>query len=130
MDRFTELSWAAGLIEGEGSFEYRGGSPRISVAMTDLDVLIKLARIVGERCIRTKTPTNGGVLPQFHLRIYGKRAIALMMTIWPHMGARRQERISGILKAWKAAPIKNNQPHVDRVLTGKTIVWTNPARTA
>lgn len=47
----TEIAWAAGLFEGEGSFGYWNGRSRATMTLTDLDVLRRFSSIVGHGTI-------------------------------------------------------------------------------
>lgn len=45
-----EIAWAAGLFEGEGSFDHSAGNahrPRATMSLTDQDVLERFMRAVG-----------------------------------------------------------------------------------
>lgn len=41
-----EAAWLAGILEGEGSFISKG-RPKIQVAMTDQDIIIRLSKLTG-----------------------------------------------------------------------------------
>ena len=41
-----EIAWVAGILEGEGTFCMNNNSPRLAIAMTDLDVVEKFCKIV------------------------------------------------------------------------------------
>ena len=93
-----ELAWLAGLLEGEGCFSYRRDRdiPTVEVKMTDLDVINRVARLMG----RTVTPIPAqreGYQPQYRARIQGEPARELMRRLQPHMGKRRAARIAELL---------------------------------
>jgi hypothetical protein len=95
-----DKSWLAGLLEGEGSFiagpPSAPHSPRISVEMTDLDVIEKVASAFGTSPIHQKK--RGNFKPTFSARLRGARAVALMEELRPLMSKRRQEQIDKAVK--------------------------------
>jgi hypothetical protein len=109
MIKTKDIYWLAGLLEGEGSFclrsqvSGRGAYPTIQLGMTDLDVVTKAKTILGgsgsigveglgTNARRTK--------PLYKYVIAGPRAVGWMMTLYPLLGTRRQNRISEVLAAW------------------------------
>lgn len=91
----TDLHWAAGFIEGEGSFDYHNGC-RITVGQMQLEPLNKLQQLFG-----------GGVylcgkrqIGQWSL---SRQAPGLMMTIFPLMSTRRKAQIAKVLFRWRSA---------------------------
>lgn len=95
-----ETAWAAGLLEGEGTF-FIGSSPvpyaEICCAMTDPDVLAKLQRIVGGTIAKpfwteksTKPIQRWQMSRRAHLR-------PVLLALYPHMGERRQAKIQKML---------------------------------
>ena len=101
MAKIAEIAWLAGILEGEGSFiNACRGSPRVSLSMTDEDVVNMAVAIAGGKYVGTRRFTNH-YKTQFILQICGHRAAALMMTIYPFMGMRRKAKIKEILTQWK-----------------------------
>ena len=95
-----DLYWLAGLLEGEGSFMFvnKQGCLRISLGMTDRDVIERAAKITGSKSIYESAGTNK---PIFTIDISGKRAAGWMMTMLPLMGIRRATKIVECLSEWK-----------------------------
>lgn len=97
-----DLTWLAGLLEGEGSFmaspPSRRNKPVVSVEMTDQDVVDRVALLVGVKRISTK-PRNGWT-PTFSVRVTGTRAVNLMYQLRPLMGQRRQSQIDSALASF------------------------------
>lgn len=120
-----DIAWVAGLIEGEGYIgnHYDNEYPRIAIAMTDLDVLIRAAEILGATTVRTKKLCKGGVKPQFHVRIGGRLAIEWCMTIYPLMGERRQERIRELIDRWRNFRSTRKKRDQGFHVRGSSIVW-------
>jgi LAGLIDADG endonuclease len=97
-----ELYWAAGFIEGEGCFtgvlDKRGRNffrATLVVSQKELEPLWRLSRIFGAAGMyRSKSGVTNWT-------INGKRAIGVMMTLWPLMSQRRRWQIEKVIAAWK-----------------------------
>lgn len=93
-----DLMWLAGLLEGEGSFLKGPPSqphrPRISLQMTDKDVVEKAASLmkVGHK-VRPNDRRNPKWKPIYQAVLSGKRAVHLMKSLKPYMGTRRRQQI-------------------------------------
>lgn len=98
-----ELGWVAGLLEGEGSFDSGGrpGGLRIQVAMTDLDVLERLAQVVGTGTVNGPYKYQAKQKPYWRWTVRGTWAMILAARIRPNMGARRRQRITALLEEMK-----------------------------
>jgi hypothetical protein len=99
--------WFVGLLEGEGSFMSGPPSspnePRISVAMTDEDVIERASQF----CQTTYQKLN--VRNEHHKRVYrmfvrGKKAVELMKCVYPLMGKRRHQQIDRVLDNYVEIP--------------------------
>jgi hypothetical protein len=94
------LYWLAGLLEGEGSFlpgePSNPNSPRISLVMTDFDVVRRAADLLGVQSIYTRQG-KGSWQTSYGFHLKGTRAIAAMRQLQPLMGARRQSQIDRAL---------------------------------
>lgn len=90
----TDAAWMAGLFEGEGSFlADNGGKIRVSIAMTDRDVVDRFARLTGANLLGPYRYANGGTRkPSYRVVVNGPRAVALIELIWPYLGERRRAR--------------------------------------
>lgn len=96
-----DLSWAAGFLEGEGSF----------FRQTRGDIVVKATQVNREPLERLKAMFGGSITyddrrrdkgtrrPQWQWRLDGQRALRLMETIHPLMSAVRQEQIEIVLQA-------------------------------
>lgn len=106
----AELHWLAGLLEGEGSFDWqcrknenRHGRPRIQLASTDKDIAERVAGYFGRR-INGPYGAYGGQLnkkPIYKVLVSGPRAAGLMMTLWALLGERRRQQINVVLRRWR-----------------------------
>lgn len=101
---FTELSpfdrgWIIGLLEGEASFcNHKKTCPHIDIEMTDKDTLDKLrSLLIDYNDCEIRTRTRNGNKPTFRYRINGKKAVLLMVDLYPFMSERRKHRIQEII---------------------------------
>ena len=110
-----DLLWAAGVLEGEGSF-YASESPsgkkscKVGVEMTDLDVVRRLATILGTRVngpYLRKTNVNPNAKPTFSTKVAARAEVRRVCEIfYPMMGKRRRQQISKVLDiiaSWEPA---------------------------
>ena len=93
----SDLYWAAGFIEGEGCFQFNGGSGEVNAGQSEEYMpLLKLQRLfggsVGDPIIRKSYK------PKRRWVITGPRARGVMMTLYPILSPRRQVQIYNILK--------------------------------
>ena len=94
--------WLAGILEGEGSF--MTGTPsnpnmsRVRVAMTDEDIIKKVAKIFKKNFSAHKRSSPRKTI--YITSVQRAEAISLMKRIYPLMGERRQKQIERAVKAW------------------------------
>lgn len=94
-----DILWLAGWLEGEGCFSTNSDATIcISAGCTDVDVIEKVARIFGTDTIHIRKRPNPKHKPMYRTEIYAENAELLMKVIYPYMGARRQARITELLK--------------------------------
>ena len=95
--RLRDLAWAAGFLEGEGSFSK--GSNRVSASQCQREPLDRLAEMFGgtvrERKDRTERPWHQQQIHQWD--VSGSRARGVMMTIYLFMSPRRRSQIRASL---------------------------------
>ena len=108
LDR-ESLAWAAGLVEGEGTFllvNDRGRlRPVVRVSMTDEDIILRLRNVLGVGTIISKRPPS--LLPHHKTRYVLSidrqgDAYYVMMLLFNWLGQRRQDKILEVAKAWIA----------------------------
>lgn len=87
-----QVAWLAGLLEGEGSFIKRGNSIAISLQMTDLDIVERVAALTNSK-VHEIAPVKEHHKKSYALRIDGARAAYYMEQVLPYMGARRTQKI-------------------------------------
>lgn len=91
-----DVLWLSGLLEGEGSFDlHRGRYPRVRVGMADRDVVGRAATLMGVGVRLSIRPRPYKAL--WHAEVSGRKAVAVMRAVLPHMGARRSARIAECL---------------------------------
>src|SRR5215510_6894671 len=106
-----EIAWLAGLLEGEGCFHvnFSQKNPYIFVEMqmTDEDVVYKAQEVSGIGNVTHISRKTAGWNDCWRWSISTQKdAAALMMTIYPLMGQRRQEKIKECLAAWRSFPYR------------------------
>lgn len=110
--KIEELTWIAGLLEGEGSFSHSKtktglNSPHVSISMTDKDTIENFARLIGGYSVgRTRRKPQSGKKTQWRCAISGKAGVFLAMMVYPWMGQRRRKRISKMYNDYKKLPGK------------------------
>lgn len=100
----TDITWLAGLLEGEGSFMmgrnivsgkvYR--YPRVVVSMTDQDIIDRVAVLLGTKTYVIPNK-NDSKKQQWRAQVNGSKAALLMEELLPYMGLRRAGKIKEIL---------------------------------
>jgi hypothetical protein len=91
----TQIAWAAGLFEGEGSLTNSGIYPKLYMAMTDLDVVERFMKIVGIGTIhvRDRYPHK----TQYSWQLSGKKCKPVVEMFLPYFGERRAYKALNIL---------------------------------
>lgn len=93
----AEIAWLAGIIEGEGSIYWdkrSKNSVRISVSMTDEDVVRRIHALVGVGAVSVKTrPTVTGKLVYRWDAGHKLEVRPLLVSVRPWMGLRRGAKI-------------------------------------
>jgi len=110
MIKTSDIHWLAGLLEGEGCFGVVRNRPkdkpgvrtypRITLGMCDNDVVLRAQKLMGGTL--SQRPAKENRKPVLTLSIQ-RQALAAgwMMTLYPLMGARRQEKIRTLLEQWR-----------------------------
>jgi hypothetical protein len=96
------LAWAAGFLEGEGSFVAGPeAAPCVSAAQVQLEPLQRLAEMFGGKI--TSRKTNGfSDKSIFVWRLSARRSIEVMMTLYLFMSPRRKEQIERSITKWRS----------------------------
>jgi hypothetical protein len=111
--KIIDIAWLAGLLEGEGSFMIRGGSPRLVLQSTDLDVVQRAARLFGCKVPETadyKPKGKATYKPVYGARIFGMRALGWMMTLYSLLGQRRRAQVRTVIGEWQLSKARLHAP--------------------
>jgi len=106
IDRATEIAWAAGLFEGEGSFYGNGYRIRAALSMNDRAIVQRFALAVGCGVLYAGTVRVNGTTHwkwEASTEWEFRRVVDLL---GPHLGERRMRRAAELLaerEAYKAA---------------------------
>ena len=92
----ADIHWAAGFLEGEGSFIKNPNNQTISVAQVQLEPLTRLQAFFGGN-IGFHKPRQPRAQSQHYWRVCGSRVRGLMMTLYILMSPRRQTQIKKAL---------------------------------
>lgn len=98
-----QLAWVAGLLEGEGCFDFnRKPYPRVRMETTDHDTALRLQAVVGgASTVNPRTKAKPHFKQSWMWRLStASEAIALMRALYPMMSARRKQRIDEISACW------------------------------
>lgn len=103
-----DLEWAAGFLEGEGSFgltsptRYGTRGQRVSCRQVQKEPVLKLQFLFGgSLCLVTPLTNKLSVRPIWDWTAYGKRARGLMMTLYSLMSEQRKHQIRVALQGKK-----------------------------
>lgn len=106
------LYWLAGILEAEGSFLAPSPSdanvPRISISMTDEDIIAHVADLFGVKYQTLKRRNEKHKTP-YATRLKGYRAAVLMRELYPLMSKRRRGQIDRALANYRDKPDKKGQ---------------------
>ena len=101
-----EIYWAAGFIEGEGSFAAAGKyrtAPVLSVSQVNPEPLYRLKAIFGGSVNGPYHHKNPKHEPFFRWVIGSIAGVEVMMTILPLMSEKRQQQIKRVIEVWREA---------------------------
>jgi hypothetical protein len=116
----TEIAWAAGLFEGEGTVgvyvDKRGRKPRPSAAlsMTDEDVVRRFAAVIGSGSVFGQQPRGRGRKVLWRWQSRSKPTIRAMAAAFgPYLGERRKQQMAAaVAVALEPAPSERTHcPH-------------------
>ena len=80
--------------------------PRISIQMTDEDVINRVARLFGRKYRKCKNRSPQNWKDSYSVLLRGAKALEIMKTLRPYMSERRKEQIDRALISW---PEKNGK---------------------
>lgn len=93
-----DLAWAAGFLEGEGTFDKAGGSCRVSAPQVNGEPLQRLLAIFGGAVTPRYQPKMHAKFtkpasPILYWYVSGSRARGIAMTLYQFMSTKRQGQI-------------------------------------
>jgi hypothetical protein len=110
------LCWAAGFLEGEGSFIYHNWTPAVLASQVEKEPLEKIQILFGGNlrlCSRQAYRNKGqNAKDIWRWDIFGVPAIFLMFRLYPLMSRKRQEQISSSLEKVLA---QGNRKHLSAI---------------
>lgn len=121
-----DIAWLAGLLEGEGCFGWRDqrrmryGFPEIALAMTDVDVVMKAARLMGSKRTTSYQP-KGNRKRMYACRVFSTQAADVMESILPYMGVRRSAKVKEVLELWNNRPGRVGRWDPERSVRGTKV---------
>lgn len=95
-----DLYWAAGFLDGEGSFVYkktRNSGVCVSAPQKGRELLDKLVDLFGGNIYERPNV--------FQWQLGGERAVGLMMTLYSLMSTKRKAQIAYSLTNWRRTPL-------------------------
>lgn len=107
MPSLTDLAWATGFLEGEGSFQgsATNGLITVSAVQVQLEPLVRLQKMLGGN-IRQYINKNGR--PYHKWTLNGSHAVGLAFTVYLWLSPRRREQALRMIATWKGRPGRNN----------------------
>lgn len=102
-----ELYWAAGFLEGEGSFMNQRHQVCVAAVQVQRQPLERLQALFGGK-IYECAPRNRLHQSYFKWNTQGRRGAGIAMTLLSLMSPRRMEQIQKALAHWKTAPYNVN----------------------
>jgi len=105
----ADIHWAAGFLEGEGSFNLtKKMQVGITCGQNEQEPLVKLQQLFGGSLRQRGTIARGSTVRLWVWQLWCRRGAGVMMTLYPLMSMRRKEQIEKALTGWKSRPAKIN----------------------
>ena len=111
MLKTIDIAWAAGFMEGEGSFMQSRTCPYMEVAQVQREPLDRLQSMFGGTVSLHKRKNKGptGKWNDFYRwTLYGNAAAGVMMTFFSLMSPKRKDQIEAVINAWKARGLRGS----------------------
>lgn len=113
-----DLEWAAGFLDGEGSFTQNSGSQMVSASQTETpEIIARLLRLFGgalwHRSKRANRQAGINSRDQLVWYVCGARARGIMLTLYALLSPRRQRQIRAALirTAWPVSSLYCRHGH-------------------
>lgn len=95
----TQSAWLAGLLDGEGCFDYTRNSPRLRVKMSDHDIVLRAAAMMPGSRVHAEPARLPHHKPCMVAQVHGDAAVAVMRAVLPYLGHRRTAKATDIILA-------------------------------
>ena len=126
----TELAYAAGLFDGEGSISLvrqknnRSHSPQVAVASNDCEVLLWLQKRFGGSIV-TKQPRKSTQSVSYDWRLTDRRALAFLQMVRPYLVIQRKiRRVDLLLNEYIACTPRNGRYTEEMAERKQTLIET------
>lgn len=107
----TERAWAAGFIDGEGSFGIQNQERRkpliyLSAGQADRRVLDRLQAVLGVgKVYGPYKPRKKGHSEYYYYRVTGEKVEAAAEIVWPYLSPVKREQYGGTSRRMATAPV-------------------------
>ncbi|HEY5868696.1 MAG TPA: hypothetical protein VI542_24575 [Candidatus Tectomicrobia bacterium] len=118
MVSMIDIAWASGFVEGEGYFSFNHSYPAIVIRQCNVECLEKLQSLFDGR-ISSCQMSSLGRQPVFEWVLGGQKGIALTMSIYPLLSAKRQEQARKIIDGWKKLRGTHGETHIKVIVHDK-----------
>ena len=99
MSRDTDIAWAAGLFEGEGTWGYQPNCVRAELSMVDADTVARFHAIVGVGRIEPRPHRVAHWQPQVQWRVTDRAGVEHVLALFrPWLSPRRLARGEEVLR--------------------------------
>ncbi len=106
--RIPDLHWAAGFLEGEGSFRYLG-TCHVEASQSQKWPLIKLQNTLGSKVTGPKRSySHLSKQDIYNWRRTGPSAAGILMTLYTLMSPKKQSQIKDVLIKWRKIPLQHS----------------------
>lgn len=118
----TDLAWAAGIIDGEGSISLarckRQGkdetySLRVQVGNTDPRMILRLKELFGGSI--PKVENRGRYKPMWRWILYGNAAAVFLTSVLPYLVSKRDQAECGLTSRSLLRPRWNKKPEPEKL---------------
>lgn len=107
MLKAIDIAWAAGFLEGEGSFNCRGKTVIVTATQVQPEPMYRLQHLFGGKLYRYRH-ANPKHQPFLRWHLTHRDARGLMMTIYALMSPKRRQQIQAALAPWRTTKIMSH----------------------
>jgi len=107
--KIKELYWAAGFVEGEGTFIARNKGLTCAVEQVQIEPLYRLQMLFGGSTlpIKRKILRKQDRSPISVWAVHGERAAGILMTLYKLMSPKRKAQIKLALDQWRVRKLRS-----------------------